>query len=152
MHQPPPTCCWSPGTALNAPPHSSKHPPCHSLPRLPTHVLPEHLSFSGNHDDLTFLLLFCPKLQASAFLILYLIPMSSTAPGLTQKPFVECVQLSCETLPKKSSKALDNEEVGSIKVLSTHGAIIKDRAVGGLEGASAAMWGTLCRHMVSLLM
>ena len=92
---------WSPGTALNTPPHSSKQPPCRSLRHRPTRVLTEHLPFSRSQNGLPFLLLFYPKPQASAFFILYLISVSSTVADLTQKLFVECMQLAYETLHKK---------------------------------------------------
>lgn len=141
-----------PWHALSTPPHSSKNPPCHLLPHLPTHVLPELLPFSRSCDDCTFLLLFYPKPQGSVFLILCLILVSSTVPGLTQKLFAECMQLARETLHKKSSEVLDNEEAGSIKVLSEHGALIKDRVVGDWRGLLQQCGGTLGRHRASLLM
>lgn len=127
------------------------HPAIYDLISL-FNVLPELLPFSRSCDDCTFLLLFYPEPQGSVFLILCLIPVSSTVPGLTQKLFAECMQLARETLHKKSSEVLDNEEAGSIKVLSKHGALIKDRVVGDWRGLLQQCGGTLCRHRASLLM
>lgn len=72
-------------SALSTPPFTTLSPDSFSS---------EHLSRTTSHDCLAFLLLFYSKPQGSAFFILYLILVSSTALGLTPKRLVEYMQLA----------------------------------------------------------